>query len=313
MKLLARIISHGFAIAVVLLLALGLIYRGELFPEYNLPGFLDIGKLADHQEEATTGQGGQSATETETSTSGPSTGSGRDQSRDQSAGPGGMQQEPAGVEAPQPAPGIEPEAAPEMTEATAESPEEDSDAGSAVPVPVEGEQPRGAESPETSAAPMEEPGSPATADVTPPDAMPEDISASMDAAATLPASGEVEPPQETGSAAPASRPQEKAYQLLAAAREAYWLRDYDVAETKYIDLTRVDPDNPDGYGELGNMYFSQGQWDQAASAYYEAGVRLIGQGLLDQAEELVAVIRGLSSGHADDLEQKISEARSTAD
>ena len=74
----------------------------------------------------------------------------------------------------------------------------------------------------------------------------------------------------------------------------------------------MDPDNPDGYGELGNMYFSQGQWEEAASAYYEAGVRLIRQGLLDQAEELVAVIRGLNGGHADDLEQKIKEARSAA-
>ena len=56
MKLLARILSHGFAIAVVLLLAIGLIYRGKLFPEYDLPGFLDIGKLAEHREESTTAQ-----------------------------------------------------------------------------------------------------------------------------------------------------------------------------------------------------------------------------------------------------------------
>ncbi|HYQ70736.1 MAG TPA: tetratricopeptide repeat protein, partial [Gammaproteobacteria bacterium] len=125
-----------------------------------------------------------------------------------------------------------------------------------------------------------------------------------------PESGTPETPLAAGAA---PEEEKKAYQLLAAAREAYWLRDYDVAESKYLALTRLEPDNPDGYGELGNMYFSQGQWDQAASAYYEAGVRLVGQGLLDQAGELAAVIRGLNGGQADDLEQKIKAARGAAE
>ena len=43
MNLLARILSHGFAIAIVLLLAIGLIYRGELFPDWELPEFLTLG------------------------------------------------------------------------------------------------------------------------------------------------------------------------------------------------------------------------------------------------------------------------------
>ena len=37
---LARIISHGFAIVVVILLGIGFIYRGELFPDLELPDFL---------------------------------------------------------------------------------------------------------------------------------------------------------------------------------------------------------------------------------------------------------------------------------
>jgi tetratricopeptide (TPR) repeat protein len=132
------------------------------------------------------------------------------------------------------------------------------------------------------------------------------------AAETLPQSGTPEPPA-ADTAEPAAKQQENAYALLAAAREAYWLREYELAESKYQALTRLEPDNPDGYGELGNMYFSQGQWDEAASAYYEAGVRLVEQDLLDQAEELAAVIRGLNGGHADDLEEKIKAARSAAD
>jgi len=40
MNLFARILSHGFALIVVALLAIGLIYRGELFPDMELPAFL---------------------------------------------------------------------------------------------------------------------------------------------------------------------------------------------------------------------------------------------------------------------------------
>jgi tetratricopeptide (TPR) repeat protein len=102
------------------------------------------------------------------------------------------------------------------------------------------------------------------------------------------------------------------YRVLAAAREAYWLRDYAAAEQKYQELIALDPDNPDGYGELGNMYFSQGDWEKASAAYYEAGTRLATEGLYDRARQLVEVIRGLNGGQADDLEQQIEVAESAA-
>jgi len=99
------------------------------------------------------------------------------------------------------------------------------------------------------------------------------------------------------------------YQLLAAAREAYWLRDYELAEGQYRKLIELQPDNPDGYGELGNMYFSQGSWEEAASAYYEAGTRLLKDGLLVQAQQLVDVIRGLNGSQADDLAKQVDAAQ----
>ena len=95
------------------------------------------------------------------------------------------------------------------------------------------------------------------------------------------------------------------YELLAAAREAYWLHDYERAEKYYQQLIQADPDNPDGYGELGNLHFAQGQWEPAAAAYYEAGVRLLNTGMLVQARQLVEVIRGLNGTQADDLERQI--------
>ena len=103
----------------------------------------------------------------------------------------------------------------------------------------------------------------------------------------------------------------KPYELLAAAREAFWLHNYDDAEKNYQALTELEPQNPDGYGELGNMYFSQGRWEEAAAAYYAAGTRLVGEGRLDRARELVNVIRGLNGKQADELDKLITSAAST--
>ena len=97
-----------------------------------------------------------------------------------------------------------------------------------------------------------------------------------------------------------------AYESLAAAREAYWLHDYEGAENHYRTLIQLEPDNPDWYGELANMYFAQGQWEQAASAYYESGVRLLKDGMVEQARQMVNVIRGLNGPGADDLETQIN-------
>ena len=112
-----------------------------------------------------------------------------------------------------------------------------------------------------------------------------------------------------GSAKPS---EENAYRILAAAREAYWLRDYATAESKYLQLLALQPDNPDGYGELGNMYFSQGQWEQSAAAYFEAGTRLVQERQLEQARQLVDVIRGLDGSQADELNALINAAQSVA-
>jgi tetratricopeptide (TPR) repeat protein len=105
---------------------------------------------------------------------------------------------------------------------------------------------------------------------------------------------------------------ETPYRVLASAREAYWLRDFPTAEQQYKKLIQLEPDNPDGYGELGNMYFSRGMWDEAADAYYEAGVRLLDEGLVVQARQMVDVIRGLNGSQADKLDAQINTATSSS-
>jgi tetratricopeptide (TPR) repeat protein len=185
-------------------------------------------------------------------------------------------------------------------DSTPSEPAASADASSAT-TDVAAEQP--AEEPaETMAAPAVETSTPtAAADDSP------------DVADTQAASAEVEPATAAADTAAADTGEpETPYNVLAKAREAYWLRDFAMAEQQYTKLTQLEPDNPDGYGELGNMYFSRGMWDEAANAYYEAGVRLLDEGLIVQARQMVDVIRGLNGSQADELDAQINAATTSS-
>lgn len=326
MNLFARILSHGFALVVVALLAIGLIYRGELFPEWNLPETLSIGHErgeAGTERQADAGKakeveqmqpgGGERAAvmpvpeEQQT----PSAAIDRGETGMAGAAISAQQETEHAVTAMQPAagaadtgapatavPGTAEETIPET--AVQETTEETAPAPAAALEAGETGAPAGVAAPEVPA--------PQTGAVLPGVAQPE---AAHRAETALPAEAGAEASTEAAvqrHAAPAATP----YKILAAAREAYWLRDYAVAELKYEELIAMDPDNPDGYGELGNMYFSQGDWNKASASYYEAGVRLAAQGMFDRAKQLVEVIRGLNGGQADDLERQINAAESAA-
>jgi len=152
---------------------------------------------------------------------------------------------------------------------------------------------------------------PVTVTVTESEVVTEQLEApSPDMAPSIPAAEPVIDPSPESVAAAAtsldSNAGKSTYELLAAAREAYWLHDYEGAENHYQLLIQLEPDNPDWYGELGNMYFSQGQWQQASAVYYEAGVRLLNDGKVLQARQMVDVIRGLNGVEADDLENQVN-------
>jgi Tetratricopeptide repeat len=366
---LARIISHGFAVVVVILLGIGFIYRGELFPDMELPDFLvpssEIaadagGGHRDKLQPATDLTQGSTADEpVESASSAP-------------AGP------------PMETPATAPEVTAETPEATASVTTEESIVTPAVqeteeiatltetvaePLHTPAEEkssPSADESVAAGGAGTDETGStvtpghvatPDSFDVTPAEpqvAVPDSTAGGKPEAVlqetasepgispeTVPQSGSLtttsapdEAPalaaekavpeslpatvaemqsgdRESAQSPPGSTGKVKPYELLAAAREAYWLHNYDDAEKNYRALTELEPQNPDGYGELGNMYFSQGRWEEASAAYYEAGIRLIGEGRLDPARELVTVIRGLKGQQADELNKLITSAAST--
>ncbi len=304
MNLFARILSHGFGLIVVALLVIGFIYRGELFPEWERPDFLTLDATTDQVTEAASGDVKRA---------------GEPVADDAAAADGAVDEAaPAPVEAAAEAAEVETV----TTEAAAELADEP------VSAPVEPAPEMVAEEAALAETVAGEAGvvdsSVTESASTQAEAVPEVVEAlEVVAEEAEPVAGTVTetPPVTTQEAvagqadevpAPATAAPAAAvatsYQVLAAAREAYWLRDYALAEQKYQDLIALEPGNPDGYGELGNMYFSQGDWEQAAAAYYEAGVRLVDQGLVREARQLVEVIRGLNGSQADALEQRTRSA-----
>lgn len=91
--------------------------------------------------------------------------------------------------------------------------------------------------------------------------------------------------------------------LLISARSAFNHGKVMESEKFYLELTQLANDNPDTFGELGNVYYSQGKWNKAGQAYYEAAIRLIEIGKLDQVVYLQRVIKGLNAEQAEKLAQ----------
>ena len=375
MNLLARILSHGFALAVVVLLAIALMYRGDLFPEWELPEFLVVEDKSstgtdgmpaavDTALPETVAPGPESATGvplvapqieapqvevagdvetqdvvspaedvvTDTADTLPETVPDAAAVADDAAGPEAALEEPVIAVPEQPestapdrvpsTPASEPVTEPEPEPAAVDAP--------VAPSATVTESEAVPEQPELT-APDRVPPTPASEPVTEPEPAAADAPAAPSATVTedevvteqlespapdvtppVPATEQVtdSEPESTVAEAPAvaleSNAGKSAYESLAAAREAYWLRDYEGAENHYRLLIQLEPDNPDWHGELGNMYFAQGQWEQAAAAYYEAGVRLMNDGMVVQARQMVNVIRGLNGAEADDLETQIN-------
>ena len=99
-------------------------------------------------------------------------------------------------------------------------------------------------------------------------------------------------------------------QVLHTARKLFWSGNVQGSEKLYRELISLDNGNPDAYGELGNVYYTQGNWKQAGEAYYEAAVRLLEQNNNDQTVDrvsyLLRVIQGLDKESAEKLRNKIS-------
>ena len=85
---------------------------------------------------------------------------------------------------------------------------------------------------------------------------------------------------------------------IAAAREAYWQQDFESAERLYREAAVMDTHDADALGELGNIYYTQGRWNDAAEAYAGAVERLLGSGQQQRAAYLMTVLDGLDPARA---------------
>lgn len=80
---------------------------------------------------------------------------------------------------------------------------------------------------------------------------------------------------------------------LVAARQAFWQRNLPKAEALYKQQVENTQANADAWGELGNVYYLQAKWLQAASAYTEAALLLLDKGDFPQAMFMRYIVFGL--------------------
>ncbi|HRY06776.1 MAG TPA: hypothetical protein P5114_06615 [Hyphomicrobiaceae bacterium] len=137
--------------------------------------------------------------------------------------------------------------------------------------------------------------------------------APQNVSAPLPQSETSTSPPQGGEAGTASAPEAMApsssrAQLLkewAAAREAF-AKGKPEAVSAYLNLAKRFPDVPELTGELGNIYFQQGNMEAAASQYYETAQRLMRLGQPGPAACLVNVLRNLDADKAKTLDAQTS-------
>jgi hypothetical protein len=98
-------------------------------------------------------------------------------------------------------------------------------------------------------------------------------------ATAAPAPVVAEQPAQAAVPAPASEPAD----LLRAAREAYWANELDRAVGLYSDLLKQTPDSLEYKGELANVYWKQGNAQQAATLFAEVAPKLAAQGRVTEA------------------------------
>ena len=85
---------------------------------------------------------------------------------------------------------------------------------------------------------------------------------------------------------------------LTEARAAFWERDMARAERLYLLITKDNADNTDAWGELGNLYYMQSRWTEAATAYTEATLHLLDSGHFPQAMYLQQLVSRLDGKQA---------------
>jgi len=94
---------------------------------------------------------------------------------------------------------------------------------------------------------------------------------------------------------------------LSDARQAYWQQDLVKAERLYRVLTTKDKANINAWGELGNIYYMQARWPEAANAYTEVTLRLIEKKDMQQAAYFHNLVTQMDRGQSERINERLRE------
>jgi hypothetical protein len=98
---------------------------------------------------------------------------------------------------------------------------------------------------------------------------------------------------------------------LNEARQAFWARDMAKAERLYRKITKADEANIHAWGELGNIYYQQARWQDAAAAYTEVALRLVDKGDIPQAMYLQQLVSRLDGKQAQRIHERLSSQQAS--
>ena len=112
-------------------------------------------------------------------------------------------------------------------------------------------------------------------------------------------------------AAPVVAAPQSSQETLDSARSAFARGDVSQAISLYQGLLARTPDDVDARGELGNVYLSAGQLQEADSAYYETAVRLARSGDGAHASALSSIVRRNDPALADKLDAELKALGAT--
>ena len=92
---------------------------------------------------------------------------------------------------------------------------------------------------------------------------------------------------------------------LNKARQAFWQRNLPKAEALYKEQIKHSVADANSWGELGNVYYLQAKWKQAAQAYTEAALVLLDKGDFPQAMFLRYIVIGLDPVQAGRIDERM--------
>lgn len=94
---------------------------------------------------------------------------------------------------------------------------------------------------------------------------------------------------------------------IDAARKAFWEHDLPKAERLYRMLTTSKVADINAWGELGNIYYMQGRWKDAAVAYAEVALKLIDEQKMQRAAFFHQLVRQMDVEQSARIDQHLRE------